>query len=303
MTAILPPPDSDQAFATAGMLCHFVASDPAMTETFRVWIEHHPGDLDAAQVVSYLCAVHDLLSPECEGATFDFRPERRMLAGAAGALLREQIARAIEAAAGLDALNDLSANERDEVELDDEQQYAQQFAGIARSWPGTGTEAVPAVRDTADALVRAPDLRLELILTLAGQLAGHSPAGASALAGHVLALDGELRNGCALPTRWAADDTCYRDRPARPVESVGLPEVIDPGRLARLITEHDADQAADTAIATWVRDNAAALHQALFDAEVYRAEFGLPAEGERQDFDRLAGEIAAFTGLDQDGER
>ena len=89
MTAILPPPDSDQALATAGMLCHFVASDPAMTETFRVWIEHHPGDLDAAQVVSYLCAVHDLLSPECEGATFDFRPERRMLAGAAGALLRQ----------------------------------------------------------------------------------------------------------------------------------------------------------------------------------------------------------------------
>jgi hypothetical protein len=77
VTAELPPPDLDAALATAGMLCHFVASDPAMTETFRAWIEHHPGDLSAGQVSDYLAAVHDLLSPGCEPAAHDFRPERR----------------------------------------------------------------------------------------------------------------------------------------------------------------------------------------------------------------------------------
>ena len=55
----------------------------------------------------------------------------------------EQIAAAIEAAAGLDALNDLSAAERDDVELDDMQQYAQQHAGIVRSWPTTAPAEPP----------------------------------------------------------------------------------------------------------------------------------------------------------------
>jgi hypothetical protein len=78
VTAYLPPPALADALTTAGMLCHFVASDPALTEAFRAWIEHHPGDLDAGQVTWYLGAVHDLLSPDCETpATADFRPERR----------------------------------------------------------------------------------------------------------------------------------------------------------------------------------------------------------------------------------
>ena len=55
----------------------------------------------------------------------------------------EQIAAAIEAAAGLDALNDLSAAERDDVELDEQQQYAQQHAGIVRSWPTTAPAEPP----------------------------------------------------------------------------------------------------------------------------------------------------------------
>jgi hypothetical protein len=50
------------------------------------------------------------------------------------AAAREQIARAIEAAAGLD---DLDADEREDIELDDEQQYAQQAAGLVWAWPVT----------------------------------------------------------------------------------------------------------------------------------------------------------------------
>jgi hypothetical protein len=78
VTAYLPPPDRDEALATGGVLCHFVASDPATTEAFRAWIEHHPGDLDAPQVVAYLDQVHDLLAPECDlPAHDDLKPERR----------------------------------------------------------------------------------------------------------------------------------------------------------------------------------------------------------------------------------
>lgn len=78
MTAILPPPDLDAAGATAGMLCHFIASDPALTEHFRRWIEHHAGDLTADMVVWYLGEVHDRLSPGCpEPVTHDYRPDRR----------------------------------------------------------------------------------------------------------------------------------------------------------------------------------------------------------------------------------
>jgi hypothetical protein len=79
MTSILPPPDHDAALATAGVLCHFVASDPVVTETFRGWVEHHPGDLTGEQVVGYLVAVHDLLAPTCEiPASTDLKPERRL---------------------------------------------------------------------------------------------------------------------------------------------------------------------------------------------------------------------------------
>jgi hypothetical protein len=74
----LPPPDMKQALATAGMLIHFVASDPPTLEAFRVWVEHHAGDLDTAQVAGYLAGTHALLSPTCEDpASYDYRPERR----------------------------------------------------------------------------------------------------------------------------------------------------------------------------------------------------------------------------------
>jgi hypothetical protein len=78
--AELPPPDYDEALATGGVLCHFVASYPALTETFRAWVEHHPGDLTNEQVVAYLSAVHDLLVPDCDvPAADDLRPDRRTL--------------------------------------------------------------------------------------------------------------------------------------------------------------------------------------------------------------------------------
>lgn len=78
MSAILPPPTEEAARATAGMLCHYIASDPAQTELFRRWIEHHDGDLTADMVVWYLGLAHDLVSPGCpDPATHDYRPERR----------------------------------------------------------------------------------------------------------------------------------------------------------------------------------------------------------------------------------
>lgn len=76
--AILAQPDESDALATAGTLCHFIASDPTLTELFRVWIEHHPGDLTTQQVLWYLGQVHDLVSPLCDlPATADFAPHRR----------------------------------------------------------------------------------------------------------------------------------------------------------------------------------------------------------------------------------
>lgn len=78
MTPAPPPPDLDAARATAGMVFHFIASDPAVTELFRRWIEHHPGDLTAEVVIWYLGECHDLISPTCEDAvTHDYRPDRR----------------------------------------------------------------------------------------------------------------------------------------------------------------------------------------------------------------------------------
>lgn len=55
---------------------------------------------------------------------------------------------------------------------------------------------------------------------------------------------------------------------------------------------------ADADAAAWLGAHASALHQALFDAESYRDEHGLPAEGDRADFDELAAELAALAGLD-----
>jgi hypothetical protein len=65
VSAELPPPDMDAALLTAGVLCHFVASDAALASRFARWVEHHPGDLDHDTVVWYLGRVHDLLAPGC----------------------------------------------------------------------------------------------------------------------------------------------------------------------------------------------------------------------------------------------
>lgn len=63
--AHLPEPGIEDALATAGMLVHYVASDPARREAFTRWIEHCPGDLDDDQVTGYLAKVHALLEPGC----------------------------------------------------------------------------------------------------------------------------------------------------------------------------------------------------------------------------------------------
>ena len=75
---VLPEPDLDNALATAGVLCHFIASHPAMAEVFARWVEHCPGDLDPADVSRYLSQVHDLLQPDCGiQATEDLQPPSR----------------------------------------------------------------------------------------------------------------------------------------------------------------------------------------------------------------------------------
>jgi hypothetical protein len=157
--SVLPAPDMDQALATGGVLCHFVVSDRVITETFRGWVEHHPGDLTPAEVVWYLGLVHDLLAPTCElPAPVDLAPDRRLRA--------------------------------------------------------------------------VPD---------------------------------------------AADDP-------------------DPGRLARLIREHEEDADTDRVIAAWVRARFPVIRQALFDAEIYVREHGLDPADDRafgplaEEFSEMAGE-------------
>jgi hypothetical protein len=66
VSAVVPAPDFEGALTAAGVLCHFVAADPAAAEAFRVWVEHCPGDLETETVVAYLAAVHDLLVPDCD---------------------------------------------------------------------------------------------------------------------------------------------------------------------------------------------------------------------------------------------
>ena len=50
--------------------------------------------------------------------------------------------------------------------------------------------------------------------------------GGDALAAHILTLDGDLRNGCALPTRWAGDRTSRDDIT---VPGVGVETILLPG--------------------------------------------------------------------------
>ena len=105
-------------------------------------------------------------------------------------------------------------------------------------------------------------MRLSLILVLAAALAGDyetltGPYGVlpGALARHILALDGDLRNGCALPTRWASD-AAGDGRPVDTVEPAGgggvtpdrapldaaqLAAILDPRRLGGRYRLHPPD--------------------------------------------------------------
>jgi hypothetical protein len=130
-------------------------------------------------------------------------------------------------------------------------------------------------------MAKLPDMRLSLILILAkylaaagdAQLAGQYTVLPGALALHVLALDGDLATGCALPTRWAADGTARDDD--RPTRTVPLPG--------------DGNAGADRALGAWARANAEVIRQAFTDATAYRDQYGLDPAGPR-DYGRLAGQ-------------
>jgi hypothetical protein len=202
------------------------------------------------------------------------------------------------------------------------------------TWEMTAGNLAPAEPVDGSPLARHPDTRLRLILVMARTLAGRADIAGisgSALAAHILAMDGDLRNKCALPTRWAGDGTARDDdRPGyRAVADVPLPgykqslaesgppdqlalipddpaaavaehlragEDIDPGRLGRLIAEHEADTGTDAVIAAWVRVNADEIRQAIFDATEHRDEHHLPPAG--RPYGRLAEEFSEMAGDD-----
>jgi len=58
-------PSLADAQINAVVLCHFVAANPDVLARFRVYIEHHPGDLDDPLVLAWLAATHDKLAPDC----------------------------------------------------------------------------------------------------------------------------------------------------------------------------------------------------------------------------------------------
>lgn len=62
----LAAPDMQNALSFAGILCHFVASDREIGERLARFMEHCPGDLDAAIIAAYAARAHDLLSPDCK---------------------------------------------------------------------------------------------------------------------------------------------------------------------------------------------------------------------------------------------
>lgn len=163
----------------------------------------------------------------------------------------------------------------------------------AETWEVSAANLVPA-RPVDGILARDPDLRLSLILILARALAG---AGFTlsgeygvlpgALAEHVLAQDGDLRNNCALPTPWASDLTARDDD--RTIEDVGMP----PDPFGQGVP--------DAAFAAWVRDSADVLRQAIFDAWEHRNEHDLPTIPDRE-YEGLGDQLAALlgdTGQDQ----
>jgi hypothetical protein len=58
-------PDWPDALANAGMVLHFAAANPDVTERFARWIEHGAGDIDAEFAARWMRATHDVLSPGC----------------------------------------------------------------------------------------------------------------------------------------------------------------------------------------------------------------------------------------------
>jgi hypothetical protein len=54
------------ALATAGMLVHWVTSDPELIMKFAAYIEISPGQLDGATVHDYLVHAHSVLNPGCD---------------------------------------------------------------------------------------------------------------------------------------------------------------------------------------------------------------------------------------------
>jgi hypothetical protein len=152
------------------------------------------------------------------------------------------------------------------------------------SWQVSAANLAPCAPPESG-LLTDPDLRLALILALSMFLEGCGEAGPggpfalapSWLGGHVLAQDADLRNGCALPTRYARDRTAFDDKP--PDEVVPLP----------------GGPATDAQIGAWVRANHAGLRQAIFDAHELRDEHELPTTPDRE-YEGLGDELARLTG-------
>lgn len=58
-------PDIRSAMATAGMLLHWIASDPARLRAFGDAMEGCPGALPNELIAAHLAAVHAVIEPGC----------------------------------------------------------------------------------------------------------------------------------------------------------------------------------------------------------------------------------------------
>jgi len=72
-------PSLDDAQINGAVLCHFVAAFPDVMGQFRVYMEHHPGDLDDGLVLAWLAATHDKLAPDCPYPVTDSTPVTKRL--------------------------------------------------------------------------------------------------------------------------------------------------------------------------------------------------------------------------------
>lgn len=74
----VPAPGLDDAYATAGVLFHFVGGSAELRGRLARWMEHHEGDLDEQIILWYLTECHALLEPGCaEPMDMDMHPERQ----------------------------------------------------------------------------------------------------------------------------------------------------------------------------------------------------------------------------------